>query len=349
MPKYVPILKAKAAECWAWGNAYPAVVQNAWPIFEVVPDFGLAANVFIDRIATMWPGGSALAVDVAAMCGRQGAGETGGPVFLVAEALDVRGVPSKPVMHLTDNAGILADVGAAARLHQMGACLRLGSAYNDPSDVEASAQLPVVLSATGLAINEIDLLLDFWAIESARDVSRAALVAGSVLQWAIQNGPWRSITVASGAFPQSISNLPQNDVSALPRHDADLYTALATKFSNTSLNFGDYVIWHPYLGPTAPRSPMPNLRYTHQQEWQVYRGHRQGVIGNASFYDLCDQLVHSSPYWPSQGSLYSEGDSEIYLRAQGQPGTGTATHWLRWAASHHLAHVVDRLTTLGVP
>ena len=37
MPSYVPILKSKPAEIWAWQNASPTALSASRVVFEVVP------------------------------------------------------------------------------------------------------------------------------------------------------------------------------------------------------------------------------------------------------------------------------------------------------------------------
>ena len=353
MPQYVPILKSKAGEYWALRQASPAVFAGIRPVFEIVaknePSQDLTAFVErVERIVPGWPQAAVLTVDTGYLDQMQPiAGTTDNAVLWTARALLARGVTAKSVMRLTDDPLVLAEVAAAAAFHREGACLRLGSPDSDPAVDEAEDLWPKVFQVTSLPPAEVDLLIDLWVVQSPRDVDRAATVAGQMLQWAYQNGPWRSVTVASGAFPQSISHLPRGVATAVHRHDADLFARVVAEGPPITPDFGDYGIWHPGISVDAPHPPLPNLRYTDQHEWQVYREQR-ALPGNESFYTLCQRVV-ASAHWPATGAAYSAGDTEIARCAQSIPGPGAATQWLRWGASHHFAHVVERLATLGEP
>ena len=309
---------------------------------------GRDLNAFVNGIAPGWPASSVLTVDTGYLNQLQPvAGTAHNAVLWSARELQGRGVPVKPVMRLTDDPIVLGEVAAAAALHGQGACLRIGSPDDDPDASEAALLWPDVFQTTRLASSELDLLIDLWVVESPRDIGRATTVAVQMLNWAHQNGPWRSVCVASGAFPSSISHFPTGVSTPVQRYDADLFDSIVAANPPISADFGDYGIWHPGLPSYAPRGPLPNLRYTDQREWQVYR-ERRVLPGNESFYTLCARVVNSS-HWPATGPAYSAGDGQIERCSQSIPGPGTATHWLRWAASHHFAHVVDRLTTQGVP
>lgn len=350
MPQYVPILKSKAAEYWAWQHASAGVVASSRPVFEVVKNNGLSQDLaaFVRNIARGWPGTGVLTVDTGYLDQTQPvAGTTARAVLWASAALDQQGVKAKPVMRLYDPPAVLAEVATAAALHGEGACLRLGSPDSDPSADEAANMWPNVHEETNLTSFEIDLLIDFNYIRDSRDVARAVPVADQVVQWACQNGPWRSVTIASGAFPNSISNLPVGMATPVRRYDADFFSGVVALNPPIALDFGDYGIWHPAMLPPAPRGPLPNLRYTYQGEWQIYRESR-ALPGNESFFTLCTRVV-SSNYWPASGAQYSAGDAEIERCAQSRGGPGGATQWLQWGASHHFEHVVERLSTQRVP
>ncbi len=350
MPQYVPILKSKAGEYWAWKQASQAVVSGSRPIFEVIPKNGPGQdlNMFVNGVVPGWPQVAVLTVDSGYLDQTQAiAGTSDHAVLWTARALIGRGVAAKPVMRLTDDPLVLAEVAAASALHGQGACLRLGSPDSDPDVDEAASLWPEIFQVTNLPPAEVDLLIDFWVVQSQRDVSRAATVASQILQWAYQNGPWRSVTVASGAFPESISSLQPSGTTPVHRYDADFFDSVVADCPPVIPDFGDYGIWHPGIPADLPYRPLPNLRYTYEREWQVYR-ERRLLPGNESFYTLCGRVV-SSGHWPSTGANYSAGDAEIHRCSQRIPGPGAATQWLRWGASHHFAHIVERLTTLGVP
>jgi len=230
-------------------------------------------------------------------------------------------------------------------LHKEGACLRLGSIEQDPNPNISTLQISKLLNAIGLKTQDMDVLIDFATVASMRDVTRCVPSAIKMLVWANTNGPWRSVTIASGAFPPSISDLSLGVVTSLRRYDANLFSLVVAAGPVIQPDYGDYAINNPFLQPPAPRGPKPNLRYTSGMAWEVLREDTL-LPGNQSFCTVCAKMVHSI-HWA--GRQYSAGDMEIERCSRQVGGAGTATQWLEWGASHHMAHVIDRLTNLGEP
>ena len=240
---------------------------------------------------------------------------------------------------------ITNQIRQSSTLHGQGACLRLGS---DDEDPDPSVPIPDVFNAInsiGLGISQVDLIIDFKVVSSARDVARCLPLALDMLVWATNCGNWRSITLASGAFIRTISDLPPRGLSRLERFDAVLFERVAQSNPAVIPDYGDYGINYPIFGPTPPRAPNPNLRYSDGLNWVIDKEPRI-LPGNSSFYTICERLVRA-PYW--RGASYSPGDRELEQYSLHVGGPGSATNWLSFGESHHLAHVIDRLATLGVP
>ncbi|MCZ7437496.1 hypothetical protein O7598_13915 [Micromonospora sp. WMMC241] len=120
------------------------------------------------------------------------------------------------------------------------------------------------------------------------------------------------------------------------RRDLELWE----RIHDHGIQFADYGISHPGTNQRA-RGPAPNIRYTDRDTWWTYRAARDGR-GNSAIYDLCRALV-SADHWPPDGRRFSWGDEQIARRAAGHAGPGTATQWLAWGTSHHLAYVAAQL------
>lgn len=338
---YVPILKSKPAEIWAWTNASASVLASSRVLFEVVPTDTINSPIvnFANRLNRNFPNGQIITID----CGYFGQGSSA--VLEAAQELYNRNIYERPVFHLDDSTAILQQINQACVLHQQGACLRLGSDNEDPDPSVPVQNVTRIISNIGLNIDQVDLIIDFNVVSSARDVNRCTPLALSMLAWASNCGAWRSVTLASGAFPRSVSGLALGQATQINRFDAMFYIQVSQNNPDIVPDFGDYSINYPVLGPTPPHAPNPNLRYTDGLQWQVERESRI-LPGNESFFTICQRVVQS-PYWSS--TAYSAGDTEIN-RCSGFNGSpGTATNWLSFGGSHHLAHVVDRLANLGVP
>ena len=341
MINYVPILKSKPAEIWAWTNVSTTVLTASRVLFELVPTDTKISSVlnFVNRLTRNYPGGQIITVD----CGYFGQGSR--VVTDISQELHNRNVYERPVFRLSDTPAILGQIRQACALHGQGACLRLGSDTEDPDPNVAIQDVANTIASVGLNTSQIDLIIDFKVIESTRDVTRCVPLALGMLAWAPTCGAWRSITLASGAFPKTISGLALGLATGLDRFDAMLFTGVAQGNPVITPDFGDYSINYPILGPTPPRAPNPNLRYTDGLQWQVEREERI-LPGNDSFYTLCQRVVQAR-YWAGRG--YSAGDAEIERCSRSTGSPGTATNWLSFGGSHHMTHVVDRLATLGVP
>ena len=346
----MPILTGKSAEYWAWGHTSPAVTAMSRPVFEVVPKGQPKDDLatFRNRIIPIGFQKAVLTIDTGSLDQTQPVAGFGiGPVLWIAQELHTKHVPAKPVVRLGDHALILADIAAAAALHGQGVCLRLGSPRNVPDVNEVSRLWPRISRETGLRSTEVDLLIDFCAIERPPRVSLATTIATSLLHWADRNGPWRSVTIAAGAFPSSIHTLPTSGATPIRRYDADLFSRVIANNPPLIPDFGDYGVRSPVRLSGGGGSPQPNLRYTTGLEWQVYREDRSS-LGSGAIRALCGKVVGSS-HWPATGSSYSAGDEEINQYAHRNSGGRTPTDWLQWSASHHYAHVIDRLVALGLP
>ena len=338
---YVPILKSKPAEIWAWAKASPTVLNASRVVFEVVPTDTKTSPVinFVNRLARNYPAGQVITVDCSLF------GQSSRVVPEISQALIQQSVNERPVFRLSDTSAILSQIQQACALHGQGACLRLGNEEEDPDPNVSTQDVLNAVGSIGLNTSQIDLIIDFKEVASARDMARCVPLALSMLVWASNCGNWRSITLASGAFIKTVSGLALGRASQLARFDAMLFTHVAQSNPVIIPDFGDYGINYPIFGPTPPRAPNPNLRYTDGLQWQIDR-EPKNLPGNSSFYTICRRLVQA-PYW--QGANYSEGDRELQQYAQGTGGPGSATTWLSFGESHHLAHVVDRLATLGAP
>ena len=350
MIHYVPIFKGRVAECWAWRNADQSAVAASRPVFEVLPGPNIceAIDAFVKRLGPQYYPQRVITVDTGYLDQtRQLPGTADMAMLHTAKTLHTKGVAAKPVMRITDDPTVLQEVKDAAQKHGHGACLRLGWPGNPPNATQAAQMWPHVCSATALPPSEVDLLIDFGPVRDANQVAQAAQTALQMLHWANHDGPWRSVTVAAGAFPLSISAFQTGAATPVRRYDAELFDRIMAGRPAVSPDYGDYGIAHPKMVTGGGTNAWPNMRYTSQREWQVYRESLSNPA-NSLFYDICDKVV-ASGHWPAVGAGYSAGDAQIYRRARGAGGTGTATHWLRWGWSHHHKHVIDRLSNQGVP
>lgn len=367
MTAYVPILKSKEGEREAlWYLTAPAVEVR--PVLELTPPNGdedddrdngdkgkrklspaqklnkqleNVANLVRDRL----PAGVVAAVDTVYVDGLPYADD---PWKVLVAWLTERLEPSpvRPVFRLNDPASKLARVAEVITEFGQGGCLRLEVSDADRDLRAVAAKVPGVLKAVGQDPAGIDLIIDLGAVGSDPDVSRALQAARIALEWA-GDRPWRSLTVASGAFPKSLQGLPTDGVAALPRRDARLWCQLRDERPARSPDFGDYGIAHPALGG-AKWPSTPNLRYTAAGDWQVYRQRTPLDLGHERFCRICQQVIESD-HFPLAGEAFSWGDKQIGIRARDCTNPGNPSKWRGFGTSHHMAVVIDRLARLDEP
>jgi hypothetical protein len=200
--------------------------------------------------------------------------------------------------------------------------------------------VPAVLAALarlGMGAAAVDLVLDFAALDGlagpglARQVARLREAAG-----------WRSVTVASGAFPVDLRNAAQGEVTAFKRWDVDLWRALQAGNADTRLDYADYGVAHPRTaGDRGWRAP-PQLRYTVPGRWLVLRA---AAKRPREFPDVCRRIRALPEFTPDLGAA----DQAIVAYGSGWYGPGNATTWRGISTAHHLDFVTHRLATAGEP
>ena len=225
-----------------------------------------------------------------------------------------------------------------------GLCLRIPKTWfrMKPSTVEET------LSNLGATIEFTDLILDIGSIEKS-NVPFFVTAMRELLSVSIfSSDEWRTVTVASGAFPKSLAGIPLG-LNTQPQSDWDLWEAIASNHPPGSRipTFGDYGIQSPEWDEVDPRvmKASGNIRYTTPDFWIVAKGPH--VIGKQSlksiqvYPDLCKSLVRTREY---RGGSFSPGDLFIKKCSKGgKPGSPEV--WRREGTSHHLATVVDQLAS----
>lgn len=349
---YVPILKGKLGEFTALGEMAPEVQADVRPVLEVVIGDRRLRDVletFRDHAWRHLPKGLDVAVDCGVLWrdGPVGGVWTGHSMNWLSEAFGAWLLPLIPVFRPHDPPGALAEIRDVQRAHGRGATLRL-DVLQPPGGVRQSSRLiRDALHRVRLVPEQVDLLLDAGFVADDTALTEAVPAMLRCLNWA-REAPWRSVVVASGAFPRSVATLPRGRVNRLHRWDAALWHKVARDVDGVPPDFGDYGVSHPVMPTRSGRGSIPHLRYTVGDDWHVYVALRQ-LPGNDDFFTVCRDLLRSDS-WPVHGETLSWGDARIAQCARwGRPKAGTATDWRAWATSHHLAVTTRALRSMGGP
>lgn len=337
MHRYTPIFPARPAELTALGHLPPALVAAVRPVLEVLPNprrHPTDTLAFFVLARETLPADLTFGVDLAHV--PDPAGGLRFPPYHLAEEFALWGLPMTPVIRLSDSNRRLVAHGEAARLHDNSAILRLRP-FTDATDADdAHHRIDKALRFTKLSPEQVDLIIDLGQVDPAA-LDRAATRADALVRW-LRTRAWRGITVSTGAMPATLSRLPAPGSAEIPRSDHLLWRRLR----HLDVGFGDYGVRSPTRAATARRGPLPNLRYTADACWWIYRWPHSDEDSGHGIHALCRALVDSDR-WTPDGPDHSWGDRQIYERAVRHARPGTATDWIAWATSHHLTHTAAQL------
>jgi hypothetical protein len=328
---YRPILRPRRGELAALTHLTAHEAVRVMPILELDEVAGI-----VPLIRELPPRTGALAVDFGAI--EDPADPLVAPSLDLAEALADLGVAMLPVLRAYESRRRLAAHGLAARMHLRRAVLRLQPHVDAANPGQADALAEHLLHAAGLEAEEVDLLIDLAETACVAHATRFEEQLHRILRWA-RGRPWRSISVASGAMPPNLDELPTDRPVLIDRHDARVWARIGVP----GIGYADYGVTSPVRRRGVQRHrQLPTLRYTAEHNWWIYRWSRRGGRSDDRCHDLCRALV-TSPHWPAAGARFSWGDAEIARRARIAHGGGSPAGWMSWSTSHHIAHVLRSL------
>lgn len=351
---YVPILTGKAGEYRALQQLDPVVRANLTPLIEVPPipwdHENDAASCTIDQhlaktpdnMRKHWSGPERIFLDMwtVAEAGPMTNGDH--PLTSVldrARSVDLNVVP---VTGLERDAGYQAAVTGAVATDERGVCIRilgdeLSAAANIKDDLDS------LLANLAVTPKEVDLLIDFGAMHSAYEPTyrlaiRSSLPALPHLQ------DWRTLTVAGSAFPDNMGGFPRDATSSTPRTEWRVWASLLSMKDAIGRmpTFGDYAIDSPAYPDLDFRviKMTASIRYTHENDWILVKGHVNTKGGASQFPHLASILVGLPQYC---GAEFSSSDAYINACATGSDGPGSATTWRQVGTDHHMTFVVKQI------
>jgi hypothetical protein len=347
-PRYVPILKGKRGEFDALRDLQPSTRSVVYPLVEILPspeeqDVDADVDKAMNALATRWYEEPTM-LDVGYFDLESDNGRTA--LGVAMDAAVGRLAHAVPVFRLADPAPVRADVARAAERDRHGAAIRLIGEDLDLFPEELNDELSLALSNIALSYSEVDLLFDLGAVSGDVAVLGGARLVVSLLRDLEGLPHYRSVTVASGAFPVDLSNVAPWTLGEHPRDDAALYNRILRRPSSRTIDYGDYAIAHPLLSGTVPFSPPPQLRYTVADRWLTLKARRNDPRGNAQFFDVCAAIAAHPDF---VGADLGPADLRIASGPAEGYGPGNATTWRTIGTIHHADLVVSRLTNLGEP
>lgn len=334
---YVPILKSKQGELgaleWTDGPARSLLL----PLVE------LSEVSRAQTVANSWGNDEAILIQPLNVGGEdeKSFNEWVKEVFGVFRSETVAAVP---VVSVEDDRSTLQEIGRVVAQDQRGMGIRV-----DADEIALATQAVVASALEGIfevvavGPEDTDLVLDCGLVrESVVSRVASAEAALSVLPW---RDRWRNLVVAFSAFPEGLGDVAAKGATTpIARDDALAFTAMLGRFPKRVPVYGDYGIGTPFYND-IPWAPIPAIRYTDADQWQIVRGTSRHDR-NAQYVALAAEVCGSAYF---SGPGFSPGDQYLADVASGSGGPGNPMTYVRAGTSRHLAVVLDRLASLGVP
>ena len=209
-----------------------------------------------------------------------------------------------------------------------------------PEGWPAPAEALDTLSECGGKIEETDLIIDAGHIANDAILNRSLPEVTGLLDVLRAAGPWRTVTVLSGAFPRSIGTLEVDKFHRLKRRDFILWKRLRHALHLRGLPcpiYGDYGVVFP-IPANGGTPPLANLRYTDEHEYVVRRRETEPAM-----HGVCKAVSQESWF---RGWEFSSGDEWIDRVARNLGGPGNGETWNQTGLQHHVAFVVRQLIGL---
>lgn len=203
-----------------------------------------------------------------------------------------------------------------------------------------AADLDGLLSSLRLNPSSVDLVVDLQIFDKAvHNLGMICSVVPNVLKW-------RTLTVASGAFPKNLVGLSVGQ-HHLPRLEWESWRKQVTSHLSRRPTYGDYATLHPYLTSWfLGMNVSASIRYTVEESWLIMRGEglrNEGGTGYAQYPANAELLCYHPEYC---GPDFSFGDRYIYEIGSKKQKTGRPETWLTAGVNHHLTFVARQIAGL---
>lgn len=338
--QYVPILKGKRAEFASMTRLKS--LNSITPLFEAIPSKP-ANTVPIELSKSGWPAECAYFADLLFF----DSGTASPPLRAVLNCItQARAKGQNPIL-VTGTGRSPAYQNAAAQVvtEKSGVAIRLTpDDFEDEDRLELS--LRALLSLFKLTRNSVDLIIDLGSIAGQKP-SVVAQILRVDLGFLPAVSEWRTVTVASGAFPPSLAPLTRSTWNRVARVDWQAWVALVggTRKMQRLPSYGDYTVSNTGLPPEGRATILAQLRYSTPTEFMIWKGHdvKRHPDGYRQFRAICQNIVGRPEY---RGAGFSSGDQEIQEKATTPGSPGNPEAWRRIGTNHHIETVLDQFSNL---
>lgn len=345
---HVFIGRLKRGEIWALNELSDLAKKAVTPLLEVSPPAvatttkpakPLSQHVddLMEPLATEWTG-------LPCYLDTQYLQDANGPspaaakvVFAAARKRNVAAVPVSSPYFSQECQEAIRDIIASDK---RGVLLRLPSTFfNDTGKI--TGYLNGLVAILGVGRDQVDILIDLQYLPNLVAVQQSGAYCLNSLP-AVNE--WRTVIMASGCFPDSISKQPLGKWIQFSRTDWDGWAGVAQQRNAAKLrvpSYGDYGVRSGGIPQDIRNLPAPNLRYSDPDNIWVRRAKKQP----GAMYAICKELV-KQPYF--RGALFSPGDASIAQKAaKTDLKNGSPEQWIQWCTNHHLELTASQIRNLA--
>jgi hypothetical protein len=153
---------------------------------------------------------------------------------------------------------------------------------------------------------------------------------------------WMGIIVASGSFPQNLSDLTARpSAHEQPMHEWSLWRRILDTDIADNVRYGDFGTKHPIYQDVEGFAGTISVKYTVPSKFVIYRGHlsKSHPHGHGQYITHALSLA-TTPGWYS-GADFSWGDDKIYEKSRQDISNpkrtpGSAATWVQYSQNHHI-------------
>lgn len=339
--KYVPILKGKKGEFTALEKLPSEIKDGIVPVIDIVTLPNKSINEIVDSVIgyfDSWDKERLCYIDCY-MIDDEGLLDNGThPAKHLIESLLTKEFNVLPVFNNVispDHKLVIKEIaddigdGTALRIYD-------NTVEGINNKIEES------ISFLDLAPDQIDLIVDLRSLIDSEVQSQIEFAENLFNNLRYLNR-WSSVSLAGGNFPIDLTDLAPDEVHALERKAWSVWNGLINIAELERIPaFGDYAISHPKMSEFESDYPnaSASIRYTHKENFYVYRGRGTRQRGFEQFYDISETLINSPHFYSIE---HCNGCEFIYECGNDKTSTGNLMKW-RWVGTaHHITVVVNQL------
>lgn len=348
---YVPILKVKRGEKASLQLLAPHIISMITPILEIVerieskaPTVDSHLNTSFKNLAESVRPYSRCFLDVREL-------EPDGSS--AAEEVFQRSVDAGMVFVPVTGVSRTVDVNAAMAHRTHGLAIRLTRSEFESGGMPRA--IDRFLAKHALVPEQIDLIVDLGAVDQMISFGVMSL-ATSFLADIPHQVRWKTLTISSCAFPNSMGGVARHAHALVERADwiawrEGLYDQRGA--IPRLPTFSDCAIQHPKgiegFDPITMQVSA-SVRYTLTDDWLLIKGEStRRTPPSTQFPDLARKIVYGQLNSHFAGAQHCTGCSCVKNSADGAKKLGSAEAWRRIGTIHHMTCVIEQLKALSWP